>query len=258
VLRRRVLVGVHADRVLRTGLDAQPADHAAELIDDEDGRILLNGIVLVLPRLDVDALRRADRGAHVAGHAARLAVLAGNEAVRTAVTDRIGGLLLRVLQRGHLVAKAAPAAGEVGRGVPIAEEVPQEVPPRHRQSAEDLGDEEPLVPGEPGRLFGGTLGFGRGHRIVLPSQRSHSDAQCPPEPPATIRPPTVIESGCFFGYRAVGPTRKKISASPTSASRCSEGSASRSTAVIATFSRASGRRIFQPRLWILSKRNRGM
>src|ERR1700709_1810449 len=57
--RRSVRPGVHADGVLRAGLDAETADDAAELVDLEPHRILLDGLDVVLAGLDVDALGRA-------------------------------------------------------------------------------------------------------------------------------------------------------------------------------------------------------
>src|SRR5262249_1872128 len=69
-----------------------------------DGPVVGNGIGrLVLPRLDVDALRRADRGAHVAGHASGLAVVPGHQPVESAVPGRVGRLLLGVADRGDEV-----------------------------------------------------------------------------------------------------------------------------------------------------------
>src|SRR5207248_11694128 len=53
----RVRAGVHADRVLRARLDAEAADDAAELVDLESDRVLLDRLIVVLARLDVDALR---------------------------------------------------------------------------------------------------------------------------------------------------------------------------------------------------------
>ena len=43
VRRRRVLAGVHPDRVLRAGLDAEAAHDAAQLVDHELDRVLLDG-----------------------------------------------------------------------------------------------------------------------------------------------------------------------------------------------------------------------
>src|SRR5690554_4747540 len=61
--RARVLAGVHADRVARAGLDAQPAHDAAQLVDLEHRRALLDPGVLALLRDDRDAVRRAHRRA---------------------------------------------------------------------------------------------------------------------------------------------------------------------------------------------------
>src|SRR5437868_12394911 len=86
----RVRARVHPDRVLRAGLDAEAADDAAQLVDLEADRVLLDGLVVVLAGLDVDALRGAGSRAHVAGDAARAAVRARGQAMHAAVAGRIG------------------------------------------------------------------------------------------------------------------------------------------------------------------------
>src|SRR5262249_8941968 len=100
VLGGRVQPGVHPDRVLGAGVRAESADDAAQLVGDGLGRVFLGHPALgrrvdalVLPGLDEDALRRADGGAHVAGHAARLAVVPGNQPVQPAVPGRVRRLL---------------------------------------------------------------------------------------------------------------------------------------------------------------------
>ena len=80
---------------------------------------------LVLAGLDVDALRRADGRAHVAGHAAGLAVFARHQPVQAAVPGRVGRLLLGVLHRGDQA--GARAVEDLGVGVALAEEVAEEV-----------------------------------------------------------------------------------------------------------------------------------
>src|SRR5205823_2523678 len=87
--RRRVRAGVHADGVLGARLDAEAADDAAQLVDLEADGELLDGLALVLAGLDVDALRGAGGGAHVASHAARRAVHARHEAVHAAISRRV-------------------------------------------------------------------------------------------------------------------------------------------------------------------------
>src|SRR5262245_57684405 len=71
---------VHADGVAGARLDAEAAEHAAQLVDDEARREALVAAPFVARRvlagLDVDALRRARRRAAEARHAARRAVVA--------------------------------------------------------------------------------------------------------------------------------------------------------------------------------------
>src|SRR4051812_5292156 len=106
--RLGVLEGVHADGVAGAGLGAQPAHHAAELVDLEDLGPLLDAAVGGLLGDDGDAVGGADRGAHHAGHAAGLAVVAQHQAVQAAVAGRIRRLLLGVLDGDDLRLLAEP------------------------------------------------------------------------------------------------------------------------------------------------------
>src|SRR5690606_19601274 len=78
VVGRGVDAGVHADRVARASFHAEAAEHAAQLVDHEALREALVAAARIAFRVfagfDVDALRRAGRGAAQAGHAARRAV----------------------------------------------------------------------------------------------------------------------------------------------------------------------------------------
>src|SRR6185295_5213432 len=85
-----VVLAAHDDRLLGAGVDAEAAVDAAEQVDLEAGRVLLDRLLGPLARLDVDALGRADGRAHVAGHALRRAVLALGQDVDAAVAARDG------------------------------------------------------------------------------------------------------------------------------------------------------------------------
>ena len=86
IVRDRVDARVHADGIAGAGLDAEAAEDAAELVDDELHRVALVAAALValgvLARLDVDALRRARRRAAEARDATRARVVAEREAMQ--------------------------------------------------------------------------------------------------------------------------------------------------------------------------------
>src|SRR6266853_2989774 len=142
--RRSVRPGVHPDGVLRAGLDAEAADDAAQLVDLEPDRVLLDGLVLVLARLDVDALRRAGGGAHVAGHAARAAVGTHRQAVHAAVARRVRLALLGVADGGDQVHARAAALHDLGVRVAEAEQVAPEVPGDDAHALDGLAQVEAL------------------------------------------------------------------------------------------------------------------
>src|SRR5207248_10488585 len=123
----RVRASVHTAGVLGARLHAEPADDAAQLVDLEAHRELLDRLVLVFAGLDVDALRRAGGGAHVAGHAARLAVHARHQPVHAAVPGRIRLALFRIIDGGDQVHPRTLAVADLGSGIPVAEQVPEEV-----------------------------------------------------------------------------------------------------------------------------------
>src|SRR5215211_2773804 len=56
--RAGVGAGVHPDGVARAGLDAEPTDHAAELVDLEARGALLDALLVALLGDDRDAVRR--------------------------------------------------------------------------------------------------------------------------------------------------------------------------------------------------------
>ena len=135
---------VHADGVAGAGLHAEAADDAAELVDDEGRGILLNPVVVVLGRHDVDAVGGAGGGAAHAGHAAYLAVVAVHEAVEAAVALGVAPLDLGILDGGDVFA---------------AEEVSEHLPRGHGEAADDLRD---VGLDAEGAL--GALGDADGHR----------------------------------------------------------------------------------------------
>src|SRR5207253_6474870 len=118
----RVGPGVHPDRVLRAGLDAEAADDAAQLVDLEADRILLDRLIFVLAGLDVDALRGAGGRAHVAGDAARAAVGTRGQAVHAAVARRIRLALFGIVDRGDEVHAGAAAVHHLGIRIAETEE----------------------------------------------------------------------------------------------------------------------------------------
>src|SRR5256712_230319 len=235
--RRRVGSGVHPDGVLRAGLDAEAADDAAQLVDLEAHRELLDRLVLVLARLDVDALRRAGRRAHVAGHAARLSVDARDQAVHAAVPRRVGLALVGVVDRRDHVHARALAVEDLGRRVAEAEQVRPEVLGEHSHSLDRLAQVEPLAEAEVGlRSRTGVLGFGLFHQCVATSQ---------------VWLPASALMGCA---PAVKPMKKRIaihSAMPTQA-RPSRPAQRNTAPVITTFKSETGSIIFQPSRMIWS------
>src|SRR5205085_153610 len=134
--------------ILRASLDAETADDAAQLVDLKADRELLDRLVLVLARLDVDALRRAGRRAHVAGDAARLSVDARDQAVHAAVPRRVRLALVGVVDRRDHVHARALAVEDLRRRVAEAEEVRPEVLGEHSHSLDRLAQVEPLAEAE--------------------------------------------------------------------------------------------------------------
>src|SRR5437868_12677497 len=80
--RPGVLAGVHPDRIARASLDAQAAHNAAQLIDLEHRRPLLDPLAVALLGDDRDAVCGAHRGATHAGNAAHGAVVTQHQAVQ--------------------------------------------------------------------------------------------------------------------------------------------------------------------------------
>jgi hypothetical protein len=89
----------------RAGLDAEAAEDAAQLVDDEglgEALVAAAGVALgVFAGLDGDALRGAGGGAAEAGDAAGRAVLAQRQAVQAAEALGIRALLLGVVDGRH-------------------------------------------------------------------------------------------------------------------------------------------------------------
>src|SRR5439155_12662997 len=142
--------GVPPDGVLRARIDAQAADDAAQLVDLEPHRVLLDGLVLVLARLDVDALRGTRRRAHVAGDAARRSVDARYQAVHAAVARRVRLALVGVIDRRDQVHAGALAVHDLGRGIAEAEEVGPEVLRQHSHSLDGLAQVQALAEAQVG------------------------------------------------------------------------------------------------------------
>src|SRR5207237_5109840 len=108
-------------------------------------RELLDRLVLVLARLDVDALRRAGGGAHVAGHAARLSVDARDEPVHPAISRRVLLALLGIVDGGDEVHAWALAIEDLGGRIAEAEQVLPEVPGEDAHALDRLAQVEPLA-----------------------------------------------------------------------------------------------------------------
>src|SRR4051794_20618145 len=118
---------VHPDGVLRASLDAEAADDASQFVDLESDRVLLDGLLVVLAGLDVDALRGAGGRAHVAGDAAGTAVEARHEPVHAPVPRRVRLALFRGVDCGDEVHPGAMPLHDLGVRVAEAEQVPEEV-----------------------------------------------------------------------------------------------------------------------------------
>src|SRR5262249_10571739 len=113
--RQRVHAGIHANRVARARLDAQTAGDAAQLVDLEHRRALLDRLRGALLGDDRDAVGRADRRAAHAGDAANGAVIAQHEAVEAAEPLRVLHLLFGVLDGLDLVAPRVVEQRRTGR-----------------------------------------------------------------------------------------------------------------------------------------------
>src|SRR3569623_1600160 len=114
--RMGVDAGGHANRIARAGLDAQAADHAAQLVDLEERRALLDRLGIRFLGDDRDAVGRADRRAAHARDAANRAVLAQHQPVKAAEALRIRDLLLGVLDRLDVVERHAEKAALLDGG----------------------------------------------------------------------------------------------------------------------------------------------
>src|SRR5438309_2123473 len=146
--RGRVRARVHPDGVLRAGLDAEAADDAAELVDLEADRILLDRLIVVFASLDIDALRGAGGRAHVAGDAARTAVGTRGQAVHAAVAGRVWLALFGIVDRGDEVHAGAAAVHHLGIRVAETEEVAPEVAGDDSHSLDRFAQVEALAEGE--------------------------------------------------------------------------------------------------------------
>ena len=125
---------VHADRVLGARLDAEPAEDALAEVDVEALGVLLDVRVRVLPRDDVDAVRRAHRLAHHAGHAPGRSVGAAHQPVEAPEPRRERPPLLRPLVGHRALLAADPPA-----------HVPEEVARGHAEPDEHLREVEALA-----------------------------------------------------------------------------------------------------------------
>ena len=90
--------GIHADRIFRAGLNAEPTEHADPQVNVEPDRILLDIWIRMFPRDNVDTVSWAGRFAHHAGHAAWGSVFSTGEAMATSVAGSEGATLLRILK----------------------------------------------------------------------------------------------------------------------------------------------------------------
>src|SRR5690242_296501 len=135
--------GIHADRVAGAGFDAEAAEDAAQLVDDEALREALVAAARiafgVLAGFDVDALRGARRRAAEARDATRGAVVAVREAVHAPKAGRIGPPLLGVRHGVDAL------LDRFGRGVvALAEDhllrVLEEVAHRDAETTSDFGN----------------------------------------------------------------------------------------------------------------------
>ena len=95
------ILAAHEDRFFGARVDAEAAEHAAQQVDLEAGGILLDLLLRTFAGLDVDALSRAHRSAHVAGDTLGRAVLARGQKMHSAVAARNVPLLLGVLDGGR-------------------------------------------------------------------------------------------------------------------------------------------------------------
>src|SRR5262245_838639 len=139
-------VGVHADRVTRTGLHAHPAVDALERVDLVADRVLLDARVRMLTRLDVDALGRTGGGTKKAGRTAYRAVGLEREPMGSPVGERIGLALLWILRGG----RRPPVARDAEQVQGVEHQVSREMPCGDAEATDDLGKIHPLDERETG------------------------------------------------------------------------------------------------------------
>ena len=90
---------IHADSIARAGFDTEAAEHTAQFIDDERGRVFFYRRIRVFAGLNVNAQRWTRCGTEHTGGAAWRAVFFTHQAMAPAIALRDIGGLFRILLR---------------------------------------------------------------------------------------------------------------------------------------------------------------
>ena len=92
-----MVLTAHDDGFFRAGVDAKPAVNASHHVDIETSGELFDFGVWMLARLDINALGRTDRRAHVTRHAFQASIVAHRQNVRAAKTLGVRARLLWII-----------------------------------------------------------------------------------------------------------------------------------------------------------------
>src|SRR5262245_12675250 len=92
-----MVFAAHDDRFLRTGVHTESAVDASHHVDVETEGVFFDLRVWMFARFDVDALRRADRRAHVTRDALQASVTPNRQDVGASKPFRVRATLFRVV-----------------------------------------------------------------------------------------------------------------------------------------------------------------
>lgn len=130
---QRHITCVHADRVLRAGFHAQPAEAAAQQVDFEGDRVFFDSSVRRFSGSDLDTIVRTGGFTHHAGNAARRSIGSCHQAMPPAPARRDMTSLLRIEHRYHRILRL-----HSNRSSGMPRQISEEMPHRHTKALQEL------------------------------------------------------------------------------------------------------------------------